>query len=472
MLTHRKYASLILLWCLFFPFLVAGQETTQVYISNSTLLSSEDELPFWLWANRDGMVKPGVSTLNFTQIGGNINGTFQNQPNWSYNTGATLVAAFGSESYFQVNELYAAIGFKGWKLEGGKWQDKMQLGGLSVSNGNLARSRNARPVPKIRFSTAGYKSFPGLQEWLAFRFEFDEGFLNDQRVVDNAHLHHKSLYFRIRPAQNWSVEMGAEHFVMWGGTSENEEYGKLPTDFKSYLKYITGRSGGSEFPTTDQKNVAGNQYGTYQLKISREFDAFSLHFNLSHPFEDLSGVNWQNWPDNLLGLYLDFKQEEQFVSDVLYEFVNTRQQGIVETYRWNEETQEWNRRPWDNYFNNSVYLSGATYHQMVMAAPLFFPVKIVDGISRGIRSNRFYAHHLGAAGKCLPLVYWKGMATFTKHFGTYGSAYQPPQKQVSLYAELNYRNPSFPFEIGVSLAADTAIPDNCYGAQLFISKTW
>lgn len=471
-----KQKSIFLCICVISSFSALGQNSAKITFSNSTMGSTEDGLPFWFWANRDGMVKPGVSFLNFTDVGAEISGHFKNNKDWQYSAGTDLVGAFGSESYTQINQMFAAVDYKGWRLEGGMFRDELGFGGLSTSNGNLARSRNARPVPGIRISTSEYKPVPGLRnwDWLSFRFEYDEGFLNDERYVDDAHLHHKSLYLGIQPAENWDIQLGVEHFVMWGGTSRNEKYGHLPDDFKAYLKYILGDSGGENFPETDQKNIAGNQYGTYQLKVSGKFTGYTATVNISHPFEDYSGVNWRNWNDNLIGLYLEFNDQQRFITDIIYEFTRTKQQGITGSlYKWDEEKQEWERLPADNYYNHGVYNSGVTYHKMAMSSPLFFPVIITDGISRGFRSNRLSAHHIGVKGRFLPYVYWKGLATCIKHFGTYSSPYDSPEKQFSLLGELNYKNPAFPFNIGISVGADMGKDlDNCYGAQLTISKTW
>ncbi len=463
---------LVIIYCAFLLHSFAeGQTDTKFSISNSTLGSTENRLPFWFWANHDGKIKPGESFLNLTDFDVRTNSFFPNNKNWQFSAGTNWVGALGSESYFQINQLFGAVDYKGWKLEGGLFSDELQFGGLSTSNGNLARSRNARPFPKIRLSTSDYKPVPGVQNWLFFRFEFDEGFLNDKRYVEHTHLHHKSLYLKVVPEERWAIQMGVEHFVMWGGTSRNKEIGKMPNGFKSYLKYITGRSGSSDFPTIDQENIAGNQYGTYQLKVSKEFEDFTLHFNLSHPFEDYSGINWRNWRDNLLGLMIDFDDSERFFSEILYEFVNTRHQGIVEEFRMNEETGELERITADNYFNNGVYRSGATYHQMAMSSPLFFPIKVEDGISQGFLSNRFYAHHLGAKGKCFNNIYWEGLFTYIEHFGKYTADMH--DQEMLLFLGFDYKNPSFPFDIGIRFAADQGYnPGNIYGGQITLSKTW
>ncbi len=452
----------ILMIFIFFTVYVQGQNNTKIELSNSTLVSSGTDMPFWMWANRDGMVRPTEAFLDISWLGIGTDGFFKNK-NWHYDAGATLSSGLGKENYLQVNQLFTAIDHKGWKLECGIFYDELQFGGLSSTNGNLARSRNARPVPKIRFSTSCYKPVPILKNWLSFRFEYDEGLLDDERYVEHVHLHHKSVYLKVIPAKSWEINMGLEHFVMWGGSSPDNSIGDMPTDFKSYILYIIGSPGDSDFPLTDQLNVAGNQYGTYQLSVSKKTDEFSLHFNISHPFEDGSGTMLENWTDNLLGVFLDFNNQEQFISEILYEYVNTKQQGYKAPRYEN-----------DNYFNHGVYKSGATYHQMAMVSPLFSPVSVVDGISLGFLSTRFYAHHLGAKGRFMPNLYWKGFATYSKQFGTYASPYGSPVEQVSLFGELWYKNPSFPFDIKASLASDMvgAGGNNIYAAGLTVSKTW
>jgi len=434
-----------------------GQTTHSFSISNSTLVSTSDKMPFWLWANTDGKIDADNSYLNLSEI--NAAGThFFNDSNSFIRAVADLDYAIGDNGkYFQANQLYTRLNLNNWEIFVGMVHNDLYFEGLSTSNGNIARSRNARPYPKIGIRVSDYKPVPFLDKFLSFKGEFDEGILNDDRFVDRTHLHHKSFYLKALMFNNFSIEAGVEHNVMWGGTSQNEKIGELPDDCKAYLKYITGSQGTEDFPLTDQLNVAGNQYGSYQLLLTQKFGKFEAGLNISHPFEDFSGVNLVNWPDNIIGLTIKLKDQEKFITHFIYEYTNTRQQGIKDsTVHWNEETQKWDRRHYDNYYNHGIYSSGVTYQQKMMSSPLFKPVRIKDNISRGPESTRFFAHHIGLKGKLNKDITWKSMITFIRQFGNWNRPNKPVQDQTSLLLNLLYSGESIPFNIDFTVAGDVA----------------
>ncbi len=440
-----------------------AQQPVHFSVRNTTFAAADSLLPFWFTANSDGKVRAGGSLLNLTDLYiGRLNPSSGSA--FGYTWGVNGVAAIGETNYYQLNRAFGGIFWKGWELTGGLFYDPMHDAGLSSTNGNLVRSRNARPYPRLRLATMGYKPVPFLQNRLQFKAEYDEGLLNDERFVIDTRLHHKSFYLRVPVAETWMLEGGLEHYVMWGGTSPVEKIGKMPARFNAYLQYITGSSGDDSFPPTDRMNVAGNQLGTYQFKATRQFSRLGASFFLSHPFEDLSGMNGRNYNDNLLGLYLRFNNRRHFITDVVTEYTSTRQQSI---------RGQWDRQEPDNYFNNGVYRSGFTYHRQVMGSPLFFPVRIHDGISAGIESNRFVAGHLGIKGLLNPHLLWKGMFTFVSHSGNYFSPYKPRRRQFSTKLELRYVNPALPVELGLSTAADAgnAVSSNA-GLQFWIAKKW
>lgn len=449
---------------LLFSLIAPAQKKLNVSVKNVSLTASDSLLPFWFTANQDGKIRNTGSILNLTDL-------YIGQPldnpvpgSFAFTWGGNLTAAFGETNEIQLNRLFAGISFRGWQLRGGMFYDSLRYAGLSTTNGNIARSRNARPYPMLRLSTQGYKPLPFLKKWFSFKAEYDEGILNDNRHVDNARLHHKSLYLRLKPGRLWMIQGGMEHIVMWAGTSSDERYGELPKGFNSYFRYILGRSGDENFPLTDQLNVAGNHLGTFQLEVVTYFSKADITFYASHPFEDHSGKNLRNWPDNLLGLYLDFKNKPSLLTGLVYEFTNTRHQSNDDQWDWQGP---------DSYFNNGPYRSGYTYHQQVMGSPLFFPVIVNNGMARGLRSNRFFAHHMGMCGNLTGYLRWKGMLTFTEHWGTYGNPYNPYQKQLSGLFEMELVHPGFPVELGLSAGADGGnTTDNNFGLQLWLAKRW
>lgn len=455
---------------LLFPLLLVLNSTAQIIgkltLSNSTFASTTNELPFWLWANNDGKIAKNNSFLNLSEIGASGIYVF-NDSRLYITAGTTLLAGIANESYFQPNQLFTKLNLNHWELSAGLYQDELMFGGLSSSNGNLAKSRNARPYPRIGFRISDYKPVPFIGKRLSFKGEYDEGLLTDERWVDKTHLHHKSFYLKYSPTTNFNVQAGFENFVMWGGTSRNEKIGPLPADLNAYWKYIKGAKGDERFPAGDQMYVAGNSFGTYQILLTQKFEKVEASLNISHPYEDYSGINWSNWPDNLIGFHLKFIEQNSFISELLYEFTNTRQQGI------SDSLYQWYRAHHDNYFNHGTYRSGVTNYGQTMVSPLFLPVKIEEGISTGIESTRFFSHHFGAKGNVGHTVAWKGMLTYVEHLGTYSKPYIHNKKYVFGLIEALYYDERLPFTLGILFAADVSnAVSNKAGFQVKLSKEW
>ena len=128
-----------------------GQTSHSLSLSNSTLVSTSDQMPFWLWANTDGKIQENNSFLNFSEINAAVNYFFNDSKSF-IKAGAELNYAMGNNSkYFQANQLYTRINLNNWELNIGAYYNDLFFEGLSTSNGNIAKSRNARPYPKISY---------------------------------------------------------------------------------------------------------------------------------------------------------------------------------------------------------------------------------------------------------------------------------------------------------------------------------
>jgi hypothetical protein len=439
-----------------------AQKTLKISFENRTFVANDSILPFWYRANQNGKVNTVGSVLNLTEL--NMGQLYnENFSIVNYTWGVNALAGFGETSYYQLNQAFAGILWEGWEIKGGMFHDLTQYGGLSTTNGNLARSQNARPYPKIHVGTFNFQPVPFLENRVSYKVEYSEGLLNDTRYVKNARLHQKSFYLRAHLSPTLDLEAGLEHFVLWGGTSPEETIGELPSGFKDYLRYITGASGDESFPETDQGYVAGNQLGTWQFQLQKRFTEIDITFYLSHLFEELSGLKWRNWPDNLLGLHLNFLNKEQLVTDVVYEYTNTRQQSIL--------NKEDDPDP-GNYFRHGIYRSSFTYHQQMLGSPLFYPLILHEGIVRGLSSNRFYAHHLGIKGNFMDHFRWESMITLIHHIGLYTLPYEIAQNQFSGLLEIYYSNPNLAFEFGISAAHDrgNSINQNSGFQLMFLKK--
>jgi len=78
---------------------------------------------------------------------------------WGYTYGAKMVYGFAGTSDFHPNEYWLGLRLHQLILKAGVQSDPIIYGGLSSTNGNMYRSRNARPVPGLSLSTNGYVPF-------------------------------------------------------------------------------------------------------------------------------------------------------------------------------------------------------------------------------------------------------------------------------------------------------------------------
>ena len=419
-------------------------------------ISSKETLPFFLTSNKFGTIPNSDNILLNTAIFSN----FKNDNNtFDFAYKASITGFIADENDILINELYASIAFKNWQLDLGSKNEELLFEGLSVSNGNIINSINSRAFPGINLKTKSYLELPFAKNWLKVKANYAEYFLNDKRAVDNAHLHYNRLYLKSKLSTKLNLTAGLDHYVVWGGTSE--EYGKQPTDFKNYLKYITGQGDGiNTDESINSSNAWGNHVGNYLIQLDYVGEKTNWSFYISHPFEDRSGREFSNYPDALYGLFIDLKNPKSFITHFITEFQYTKHQG---------KTSSENGLI-DNYFNNSVYSSGWTYFGHTIGSPFFTTKTPINGITYGIAENRFTSINVGFKGYLSETIQYKTNITYTKYPGWFNT---PLNKSLfSPYLEVFISNKSIPFEITVGTTGDFGdfLPTN-FGGFLKLTKT-
>ena len=428
--------------------------TPEFSASETTLVSSGSDLPFWMVSNSNGVYALHHSSYQLFQAGMRRVLDRDSLKKWGYTYGANLVYGQAGTSDFQMNEYWLGVRFRSLTFKAGAEADPIIYGGLSSTNGNMYHSNNARPVPGLSVSTNGYIPFLFAKKWLTYRFKYEEGILKDKQAVDNAHLHHKNLYLRAAISPTLSLTVGLEHYVFWGGYSP--VYGQQP-GISEYFRYIIGLKGGAGATVSDQINVAGNQLGSYNLEVKKEWKNITATFYWNHPFEDRSGMEFANLPDGLWGIHLGRKNRKALITDFVYEYMGTLNQSGTFHMRPAPTPQNPDRRTgrgMDNYFNHGLYTSGFTHYQRMMGTPLFVPVIGADGISKGFESTRMVMHHVGVGGALGDGFFWKSMLSWSRNFGNYGSGYPNPLDELSGVAECRYVAVKLPVEIKAGVAAD------------------
>ena len=457
----KKCIFLFLLCFISVCSLKSQSKDLQYAIKTSAGLSSDTTLPFWLVANQFGSVPDSDYGLLNTSIFKDYD-TPETLFDISYKVSATGFIA--QENKLLVNELYLGVRFKNIILDLGAKNDAIAWHNLSSSNGSIIKSINARAMPGINIKTNNFITLPFATSWLEVNANFAHYFMDDTRFVDNTNVHHKSLYIKSRLSPTFEIIAGLDHYAQWGGTSP--QYGAQPSSIKDYIKVVFGAEGGDSATQNDQFNALGNHVGAYLLQFNYNKENIGFNFYYSHPFEDTSGREMTNWQDGLYGLFVDFKKNKSLVNSVLLEFTHTK----------NMSNDPVSISGPDNYFNNSIYKSGWTYHGNTIGSPYFTPKPLDDnGITSGVivGDNRFAAFNIAANGylKWLP---YRVLLSHTTYYGWFGQEYDPNPYQFSGILDIVIPQDKFnlPFEVAASFAFDAGSyrPQN-FGAFLSIKKT-
>jgi hypothetical protein len=458
------YLYLFIILSIFFntSLIFSQNNTTSYSISLNGAAATKNTLPFWLKANTFGT----VPNRDFASVNPSFFGNFTAKNNaFNFEYKASFTGFLTPSKKTIVNELYGTLLFKKWNITLGNKNDAIQWEGLSSSNGNIIKSTNTRALPGINIETNGYINLPFAKNWLSAKFNYAEYLLNDNRYVNHAHLHHKSLYFKSKLNSKLSVITGLDHYVQWGGTSV--ELGKMPNSFKDYLRIITGSSGGASSLAGEQINALGNTVGAYLLQFNYKGIKTNWSFYYSHPFEDRSGREMQNWPDGIYGLFINFKKSTPFIKNILLEFTNTKNMSGS-----NPPDDANGGRGLDNYFNNSIYQSGWTYFGNVMGSPYFVTKPIENGITKGVNLDfsRFNNYHFAFGGTLLNNLTYKTHLSYTNYFGWFSNPVR--NKVFSGSLQFYFQSPKLPFEIQLTTAADfgNTLPNTVGGFVAIVKK--
>lgn len=402
-------------------------------------LSSSGSLPFWAVSNTAGIMPDrngGLALLEARK-------PFDTGRTFQWQAGASLAANYqpvdplnpeSSPLHPMVDELYAGIRWQVLRLDiGMQHRDREflgadpSLGSLSVTEGHIVESNNARTMP-------GYKlvleplAIPFTGKHLLISGVWGDYRTIDDRYVDGALVHRLRGYLTYDTRKHFYIQLGLDHYALWGGTSPL--YGEMPVTFDNYFRVATARRASSAGTKSDQMNVIGDQGGAEQLRMGWKADKFDITFQWEKPYSDKSGMRFNNIPDGAYTLHFSFKDKNRWVSDALLEFHYTMwQSGTLHEKETDADGKQinWHQNKTlnifggDNYFTNSEYKSGWTHFGRSICGPLFF-TDVAGGVKQVV-NNRYRALHLGLSGKLFRFAPYRLMLTFSDDYGTYPRPY-------------------------------------------------
>lgn len=271
----------------------------------------------------------------------------------------------------------------------------------------------------------------------------------DNSFVKNRLYHRTKLFTKVYldPKLRWYLTLGLDHYALWGGYWDG--YGYSRVNFKNYIRMVLGRSAGSDGTNADMNNTLGDQGGAETIGFGYEGRDWTISFQHEIPYNDKSGMRFQNFPDGVNTFAFSFKDKNRWVSDILYELYYTRyQSGSIRIEPVDKDGWVIPPAPGmaytyigiDDYFNNGDFRSGWTYYGRPITSPLFYSAGTRDRqfnryeISpklqgnnywrrQAIENNRIIAHHIGISGKLGLKAPYKLMATISQNYGTYAAPY-------------------------------------------------
>ncbi len=391
---------------------------------------TEKSLPFWMQANKFGL----VPSENYGLWDFEISKKQDTSKEFDWTFGVMAAASVADRAAIRFRDYYVGGHYRGISVFVGAKADAVRYDGLSSTNGNFIWSSNARPYPRISVEIP-YTEVPFTKGILKFKGFFSEGIMYDNRYVDKPHVHHKNLYLKAEKGR-FSVEFGLNHYAQWGG--ESPRFGNLPTGLGVYrdMFFALDNSDYDQIAVSFDKNRVGNHLGMLDGRFHYKGDTFSFDFYRQIIFEDHSGQNFFN-RDALHGIYIKRTEEKAWVQSFLLEHYYTKKQSGEKTGKKPGEDKLYTGQ--DNYFNQGIYRSGWTSYGYTIGVPFFTPIQGTD-YALGVSNNRIEALHGGIFGFIFGKYPYKVMCSYSNNIGTY--SHPIDKNQLSAYFDM-----TIPFQI-------------------------
>lgn len=407
-------------------------------------VSTKDNLPFWMQANKFGL----VPSQNYGLWKMELKKEFETAKKFDWTFGIMAAASIAEGTKLQFRDYYAGVRYGKLRLFVGAKADPIVYDGLSSTNGNFIWSSNARPYPKVSLEMP-YTDVPFTKGWVQFKGAISEGIMFDDRYVDKPHIHHKNLYLKVAKGR-FAVAFGLNHYAQWRGDSP--KFGKLPSSFGAYtdMFFAKDNSDYDQIAASFDKNRVGNHLGMLDGRFHYAADAFYLDFYRQIIFEDSSGKNFFN-RDALHGVYIKRTKEKAWLQSFLLEYYYTKKQSGDKVGKKPGENKLYTGR--DNYFNHSIYRSGWTSYGYMIGTPFFTPIN-TEKYALGTSNNRIEALHGGISGYIANKFPYRILVSYSNNIGTYSKSID--KNQIAGYFEMTVpvQIQKFPINVSFGIAGD------------------
>lgn len=476
-------------------------------VSTQTSISSGDNNPFWLNANRYGL--SSLDTDNgYLRASLAKETAVDSLGRFTWGGMVDIATAFNYSSYFIVQQAYLEGRWKKGVLTIGSKEYPMELKSQTLSTGSQTLGINARPVPQVRVALHDYWTLPFSKGWVSIKGHLSYGMMTDQgwqkdftdlksRYTESVLYHSKAGYMRIADTKKkrpLSLTLGLEMAAQFGGTTYIiDRYGKMLVleNDKGLDAFLTALfPGGADTSEDVYQNARGNIVGSWVGRLDMDYPKWSLGIYADHYFEDHSsmflldydgygeGADWDkgkntrfllyDLKDIMLGMELKLKNF-RYINNIVAEYVYTKyQSGPI----YHDHTQQMPDHIGgiDNYYNHHLY-TGWQHWGQAMGNPLYTsPIYNTDGRIE-FKNNRFVAYHIGISGQPSKNIAYRILSTWQKGYGTYKQPYPNPKHGFYCMGEVSCKM-SKGWDITAAMALDRGKQTgNNFGVQVTIAKS-
>lgn len=488
--THLNQFLWTGLFSLLTAFSLAQNRPLHAEAEVGAFVASGKTLPLWLRANQFGAIPNAASigTLQF-RLWKNYaptDTTRKHRLDWGF--GVNPVANLGATNQFLLVEAYAKAKWHGVELMAGRRREITGLGDSVLSSGFYSGSGNALPIPKIQLQTVGYQRVPFLGRFVSFNAGIAHGWYQAD-YIKGVFLHQKHVYLRFgKPSGRVHAYAGVNHQALWGGRADylrepptSAPTGKLPSDLRDFpyvfLAIAPGNWVQQGYSSFDSYRI-GNHLGSIDVGLSWSGKKGNLLFYHQHPFEDVSGLLFLNFPDGLWGLRWVRAAESQptgfRLNRLTMEVLSTLNQSGPTFYITGSRYQGA-----DNYFNHGQYLQGWSYKKTAIGPPLI-PTR--NDIQPSLQqqspfyfpSNRVQSAYVAAEGQYRDRLTLTSRVSYGRYYGTFAHPFAQPVNQFSALLMAQVRLPRWN---GVGLTTGLAFDQGgllprSVGAYVGLRKRW
>ncbi|MDE5551848.1 MAG: capsule assembly Wzi family protein [Muribaculaceae bacterium] len=357
-----------------------------------------------------------------------------------------------------------------------------------LSSGDLTVSNNARPIPQARIGFYDFVDIPLTRGWVQIIGDIAYGKFTDSKwnrdhynyynnfLATGVWYHYKRLYLRSNPDARFSATVGMQHAAQFGGLYQEYRKGVMvkevreKVNFRSFIDAFFQTQFNDSEQINDALNFKGNHLGSWDVNFRyRLFNNDEISFYVMKPWEDGTGIGWQNGFDGVWGLA--FKSANQtWIKGAVIEYLDfTNQAGPF--MREPSENIPYNPIGNDNYYNNLLYNSWMNYGLSIGSPVIKSTIYNRDGYLKVI-DNCIRGFHIGVEGS-ISRIDWRMLLSWKQSKGTNLDPRPHPAQSTSMMVRGSY---SWPGIDGLKLNAELGFDagdlyPSCFGALLSVSYT-